>query len=35
MSVEGLGKINFNWAKDGATKAGFYGCNTGRDPDGD
>jgi RHS repeat-associated protein len=35
MSVEGWGKINFNWATDGPTKAGFYGCNTGRDPDGD
>jgi RHS repeat-associated protein len=34
MSVEGWGKINFNWATDGPTKAGFYGCNTGRDPDG-
>jgi len=34
MSVEGWGKLNFNWAT-GSVKAGFYGCNTGRDPDGD
>ena len=33
MSVEGWGKINFNWAS-GDVKAGFYGCNTGSDPDG-
>lgn len=35
MSPEGWSKIDFNWAKDGSTKAAFYGCNTGRDPDGD
>jgi RHS repeat-associated protein len=34
LNIEGWSKINFNWAKDGTTKAGFYGCNTGRDPDG-
>lgn len=35
MSVEGWGKVNFNWAIDGPTKAAFYGCNTSRYPDGD
>lgn len=32
MSLEGWGKIDFNWATDGSTKAGFYGCNTGAKP---
>ncbi len=35
VSPEGWSKIDFNWAKDGPTKAAFYGCNTGADPDGD
>ena len=33
MTMDGWSQIDFNWA-DGATKAGFYGCNTGRDPEG-
>jgi hypothetical protein len=32
MSLDGWGKINFNWATEGSTKAGFYGCNTGAKP---
>jgi RHS repeat-associated protein len=34
LSLSGWSKINFNWAKDGETTAGFYGCNTGKDPTG-
>jgi hypothetical protein len=34
LSSEGWSRIDFNWAKDGLTKAAFYGCNTGSDPDG-
>ena len=33
MTMDGWSQIDFNWA-DGPTKAGFYGCNTGRDPEG-
>ncbi len=34
LSMKGWASIDFNWAKEGGTKAGFYGCNTGRDPEG-
>jgi RHS repeat-associated protein len=34
MTMDGWSQIDFNWADKGPTKAGFYGCNTGRDPEG-
>ena len=35
LSINGWSKIDFNFINDGKSKAGFFGCNTGRDPDGD
>jgi hypothetical protein len=35
MDQKGWSDINFNWAGDGsASRAVFYGCNTGYDPEG-
>ncbi|MDR6969672.1 RHS repeat-associated protein, partial [Flavobacterium arsenatis] len=34
LSVSGWSSINFNWKDDGTSNAYFYGCNTGKDPDG-
>jgi len=33
MTLQGWAKTNFNWAKN--ARAGFYGCNTGVDPEGE
>lgn len=35
LSMTGWSKIDFNWINDGNSRANFFGCNTGRDPDGD
>ena len=36
MGMKGWGDINFNWdVDDSKCIAGFYGCNTGRDPEGE
>jgi RHS repeat-associated protein len=34
MSINGWGAIDFNWKCDGTSSASFYGCNSGKDPDG-
>ncbi|MEP5339990.1 MAG: RHS repeat-associated core domain-containing protein, partial [Algibacter sp.] len=34
LSMEAWGNIDFNWANNGETTAGFYGCNTGNDERG-
>jgi RHS repeat-associated protein len=34
LNMKGWGSINFNWKNDGTSSANFFGCNTGRDPDG-
>jgi hypothetical protein len=34
MTLKGWGDIDFNWSKEGVNTAGFYGCNTGKDPKG-
>ena len=35
LSISGWSKIDFNFINDGNSRANFFGCNTGRDPDGD
>jgi RHS repeat-associated protein len=35
LSINGWSKIDFNFINDGKSRANFFGCNTGRDPDGE